>query len=326
LYEADLDLRKSNIKQTRMKRGKKVSVRGKGKEMLKPRVATITAAPQEQPEVEVDQYFYDTVAPVTTYLFVPFAPTPSSRVPLPAEPVLPGDSPSLLPPLSYFAPHHANYQTHARRVERLFDRLDRAEVWTKGVKCSAYGQGTSEAAACTVAKIEFIGWTEKEVRAVIGESGTGWCALEEVRFDDVDDMSEFSSAVDPAELEPTGVKGSQHVEPTSSLIMPTLDLSTTMPDLALPSPSMTSISLPSSTFSSRPMSPIPVEAVASRMEAEYDDPWADSDSDIESMSGGSMVSSPSENGFSAGSERSWQNLGALEFSAQHLQRWERRAE
>jgi len=161
---------------------------------------------------------------------------------------------------------------------------------------------------------------------VIGESGTGWCALEEVRFDDVDDMSDFSSAVDPAELELTGAKGSRDVEPTSSLIIPTLDLSTIMPDFAPPSPSMTSISLPSSTFSSRPMSPIPGEAFASRMEAEYDDPWADSDSDIESMSGGSMVSSPSENGFSTSSEGSWQNLGALEFSAQHLQRWEQRAE
>lgn len=327
LYEADLDLRKGNTRQSRIRRGKKASIRGKGKEMLKPKATTIKAVPQEKPEDEIDQYFYDTVAPVTTYLFVPFAPTPSSRVPLPAEPILPGDSPGLLPPLSYFTPHHAHHQAHASQVERLFDHLDRADVWSKGVKCSAYGQGTSEAAVCTVAKIEFIGWTEKEVRAVIGESGTGWCALEEVRFDDADDMSEFSSALDPNEPDPPSVKGSRQPEPTSSLIMPTLDLSNPILDSVPPSPSMTSISLPSSAFSSRPMSPVPGEAFVSQMDAEYDDPWADSDSNVGRMSDGSIVILPPEHGWSStGNERSWQNMGALEFSAQHLQFRERRAE
>lgn len=180
---------------------------------------------------------------------------------------------------------------------------------------------------CTIAKIEFTGWTEKEVRAVIGESGTGWCALEEVRFDDVDNMSEFSSALDPTELGPAGMKSSQDTESTSSLVMPTLDLSTPVLDFAPPSPSMTSFSLPSSAFSSRPMSPIPGEVLSSQIEAEYDDPWADSDSDIGRVSNGSVDSVPSENGWSSsGSERSWQNLGVLEFSAQHLQHRERMSE
>lgn len=325
LYEADLDLRKGNIKQARVKRGKKTSVRGKGKEMLKPKSATIKTPSQQNPEDEIDQYFSNTVAPVTTYLTIPLAPTPSSRVPLPIEPIIPEDSPSLLPPLSYFAPHHALYQAHASRVEKLFNRLETAGVWSKGAKSSTYGEGTSDAATCTEVKIEFIGWMEKDVRAVIGELGTGWCSLEEVWSNEVDNISEFSSTPDPTEL--VGMKSSQTVGPASSLIMPTLDLSVPMLDLVPPSPSMTSFSLPSSAFSSRPMSPISEPVFVSQMEAGFDDPWADNDSDPGSLSNGSMISVPLDSGWSStGSERSWQNLGTLEFSAQHLQRQEQMPE
>ncbi len=143
--------------------------------------------------------------------------------------------------------------------------------------------------------------------------------MEEVRSDDVDGLSEFSSALGSTELDPPSVKDSHHMDPTSSPIIPSLDLSAPTSDLTFPSPSTTFTSLPSSTFSSRPMSPIHIEASTSRIEAEYDDPWADSISDMESMSSGPMLLSDNERS-SDGSGSTWQNLGVLEFSAQHLQR------
>lgn len=321
-YEADLDLRSGRVRQTRPRRGKKSSTQGKTKEMLQPRNSVIEIIPQERPEDEIAQYFRNTVAPVTTYLFVPLAPTPSSRVPLPVDPAVSSNSPSLLPPLSYIGPHHASYEMHATRVSSLFSRLNQADVWAKGVKCSHYGQGSNGVGVCTVLRVEFVGWTEREVRAVIGEGGTGWCALEEVWLDEVDNMTEFSSAVDPAEL--AGTKNPGPPDPTSSFIMPTLDLSSSMLDASLPaSPSMESVSLPSSRFSSRPISPIPDDVLAWAMEPEYDDPWSDVGSDAEARLNESVVVPPSENGWTnAGSARSWQNLDASRTGNQHLNQWD----
>jgi len=64
--------------------------------------------------------------------------------------------------------------------------------------------------------VEFTGWTEAEVRAVIGEGGTGWCGLVERRFDDIDEMSEIS-ATDPAEI--AAAKDVDHSRVSSSFIM-----------------------------------------------------------------------------------------------------------
>lgn len=322
LYEADLDLRRGHTRRARLRRAKK-SAHGKRKEMIKPRdTAIVDAHPQVNPEDEIAHYFNDTVAPVTTYLFIPLAPTPSSRVPLPIEPIILSGSHHILPPLSLFSSYHASHGVHAARVSSLFLRLDQAGVWEKGVKCSAYGQGHDGAGVCTLLKVEFVGWTEMEVRALIGEGGTGWCALEEVRFDGVDDMSEFSSVVDSAEVEFSGAK-STYMEPSASFIMPTLDLSSSALDPSLPSsPSMRSVSLPSSRFSSRPLSPIQND-IATPMIDDYDDPWSDGEADTRVEAGGSAMGPPSESGWSqTGSERSWQNLGALEFSAQHLNQWD----
>ncbi|KAF5358144.1 hypothetical protein D9756_001956 [Leucocoprinus leucothites] len=307
-YEADLDLKQGRTKHHRARRIR-LSSQEKTREMLKPRETPLAVPSSEDSEADIAHYFDTGVAPVTTYLLVPLAPTPTSRVPLPEVPLLYDDSPALLPPLSYFGHHHALHDNHAARVSSLFLRLDQARVWSKGAKCSAYGNAVEDGGGhCTMLTVEFVGWTSAEVRAVIGEGGTGWCGLVERRFGDVDEMSEHSSVADPAEI--AAVKSSDHREVSSSFIMPTLDLSSSGVDLSVPSsPSTNSFSLPSSTFSSRPMSPIPDDI------SEYEDPWRDDG--LEANIDNRHYRTPSE----SGSERSWQRMGAVEFSAQHLEQW-----
>jgi hypothetical protein len=297
-------LKKGYVRHPRPRRVK-TSSRRKTRELQKPRDAPVRVpTPEEDPREDIDHYFDNPIPPVSTYLFVPIPPTPSSRVSLPTEPILPHNTPSLLPPFSSFGPFHAAHENHAARVSSLFLRLDQARVWDRGATHSGYGQG----GVCTVIKVEFTGWTESEVRAVIGEGGTGWCWIEEYRFNDADEMSEFSSSVEPSEI--AAVRTNDHAEVSSSLIMPTLDMSSSALDPSFPSsPSMESISLPSSRLSSRPMSPF------SDVASEYDDPWRDEELGAHDGESCSTLSD-------SDSDRSWQRMGALEFSAQHLNQWD----
>ncbi|KXN82627.1 hypothetical protein AN958_02478 [Leucoagaricus sp. SymC.cos] len=303
-YEADLDLKLGRVQRPRSRRAKS-STHTKTKKPLQPRDAPIPVTPADDLEADITHYFDDVVPPVTTVLFVPLAPTPSSRVPLPPEPILPNDSPALLPPLSFFGPYHASHENHRAMVSSLFSRLEHADVWFRGAKCSAYGQGADGTGICTVLKVEFTGWTEAEVRAVIGESGTGWCSLREYRVeDDAEGMSELSSVIDLAE---EGVlRNDNHTDVSSSFVMPTLDITCSGHHVSLsPSPSMESLSLPSSTFSSRPMST--VSDISG-----FEDPWRDDGSDAQRLAGTQSYMSVNR------SERSSQRLGALEFSPRHM--------
>ena len=85
---------------------------------------------------EAEHYFSAiVVAPVTTYLLVPLAPTPTSRIPLPLDPLPPcpgpSDQPKLLPLLSYIGSFHTSHATHSLRVSTLFTRLDQVNVWVR---------------------------------------------------------------------------------------------------------------------------------------------------------------------------------------------------
>jgi hypothetical protein len=205
---------------------------------------------------EIDHYFPSVnVAAVTTYLLIPLAPTPTLRHPLPLTPSLTSmrGEPTLLPLLSFLGDLNASHSTHALRVSTLFTRLDQANVWARGVKCSAYSHGHNhrrrnsrpdildigEEDVCTILKVEFTGWTRAEVRGILGESGTGWCVLEEVtQEDDNDTLSDsdslssellgsepdFRSALD------TGLGYSMAIDPAASFVMPTLDFSSSFLD------------------------------------------------------------------------------------------------
>jgi len=203
---------------------------------------------------DIDHYFPSVnVAAVTTYLFIPLAPTPTLRHPLPFIPLPMSTStrrePTLLPPLSFLGNLNALHSTHALRVSTLFSHLDRANVWARGVQCSAYSHGhdhrqrdgkpdigIGEQDACTILKVEFAGWTQAEVRGILGESGTGWCVLEEVtQEDDIldnDPLSDSDSlSSDLLGSEPgfcntdTGLGYTMTIDPAESFVMPTLDFS-----------------------------------------------------------------------------------------------------
>jgi hypothetical protein len=219
-------------------------------------------------------------------LLIPLAPT--------ALPFRPGSSqePKLLP---FIGSLHETHATHSLRVSSLFTRLDQANVWARGVRCSAYSHGRarrkqvaseggdpSEEGVCTILEVEFVGWSKAEVRGIIGESGTGWCVLEEVLHEedesltDVETLSPGSSVEDQIlnESPAPGIFGGSGVEmtdPSESFIIPTLDFS--------------------SNFNSTPSSPSlgsPANDLFTTIPSEMaNDPWIDDYSDSSSW-----VSSP----------------------------------
>ncbi|PPQ87983.1 hypothetical protein CVT25_001062 [Psilocybe cyanescens] len=264
LYEIDWDveMRKEHERMRLRARNEGKKVR-KTKEMIKPtqkveKFQPLTDSNDKVSTEDVDHYFAPCpTAAVTTYLLIPLAPTPTLRAPLPANPTtLPtsaGWEPTLLPPLSYLGNVHRSHSTHALRVSTLFTRLDQANVWSRGgVHCAAYSQGQahrrlnlkpggmeSDEGVCTILRVEFVGWTQAEVRSVIGESGSGWCILEEVAQDGelndddaMSDMDSLSSGLyeDETAFTPhftTDIELDNSLDIAQSFILPTIDVSST---------------------------------------------------------------------------------------------------
>ena len=184
---------------------------------------------------ELEHYFSApaiSIAQVTTYLLIPLAPTPTSRLPNVSMSSSPRGKVERLLPLPYLAAMHTSHFVHGLRVSSLFARLDQGGVWDKGVTCDAYSSGGEHEGVCTVLRVAFEGWTQAEVRSVIGESGTGWCELIER------DRGESSSILDDDEISESGtsdlssVEGRQEhehqdvlLDPSQSVVLPTLDFS-----------------------------------------------------------------------------------------------------
>ncbi|KAK0207647.1 hypothetical protein IW262DRAFT_522578 [Armillaria fumosa] len=215
---------KKSIKHDKKKAGGKLSLKAKENKIVLP------SSPASEPTVDAEIEHYFPAPPsngVTTSLLIPLAPTPTERTPLPP------DTPthqSLLP-LPTLASIHISHELHSLRISSLFARLDTANVWERGVQCSAYATRADANGACTILKVEFIGWTKAEVRSIIGESGSGWCALEELQTipeeDEEDAFSDTSSILSgiSGEYEDQIERSSQFEEPTGSFILPTLDFS-----------------------------------------------------------------------------------------------------
>jgi hypothetical protein len=208
------------------------------REVLKPRQENIAVRNwvdhvSEDVNYETEMARYFSVEPtldVTTCLFIPLAPTPTSRVPLAP---FPSHHPSLIP-LQELSRLHSSYTTHSHHVAALFARLDDANVWSRGVICKPYTQGfaTNDGEGiCTFLMLEFKGWTKAEVRGVIGESGTGWCAMEERRGDkeSTDDelLSNYSEMLSEPESVPIRIDDpvDEGMDPAQSFVLPTLDFS-----------------------------------------------------------------------------------------------------
>ncbi|KAG7444541.1 uncharacterized protein BT62DRAFT_934183 [Guyanagaster necrorhizus] len=215
---------KKTIKHDKKKAGGKLSLKAKENKFVLP------STPALEPTVEAEIEHYFPAPPsngVTTSLLIPLAPTPTERTPLP-----PDTSPhqSLLP-LPKLSSIHTSHELHSLRVSSLFARLDVANVWERGVQCSAYANRADANGVCTILKVEFVGWTKAEVRSVIGESGSGWCVLEELRTipeeDEDDAFSDTSSVFSgiSGECEDQMEGPLQFEEPTGSFILPTVDFS-----------------------------------------------------------------------------------------------------
>lgn len=215
---------KKSIKHDKKKAGGKLSLKVKENNIVLP------SAPTSEPTVDAEIEHYFPAPPsngITTSLLIPLAPTPTERTPLPP------DTPShqSLLPLPKLVSIHTSHELHSLRVSSLFHRLDAANVWERGVQCSAYATRADANGACTILKVEFVGWTKAEVRSIIGESGSGWCALEELRTipeeDDDDAFSDTSSILSgiSGEYEDQMERPPQFEEPTGSFILPTLDFS-----------------------------------------------------------------------------------------------------
>ncbi|KAJ6488226.1 hypothetical protein C8R47DRAFT_1127043 [Mycena vitilis] len=222
-YEADWDLNVHKEKKALRRPSKKSAAVQASKQLLKP---TPKASVVIESASELEHYFAaPQVAAVTTYLLVPLAPTPTTRTPLPEFPTSTTTGRLPLPALLAM---HDSHETHSLRVSSLFHRLDSADVWARGVVCSAYASSADARGVCTVLKVEFQGWSKAEVRGVIGESGTGWCVLEETR-DDLDDEDEGAFSDTSSIL--SGMDGGQEnvqpvaMDPAQSFVLPTLDFS-----------------------------------------------------------------------------------------------------
>ncbi|KAJ6593159.1 hypothetical protein B0H19DRAFT_1204918 [Mycena capillaripes] len=224
-YEADWELNMGKEKQSKRRPSKKRAAPVQAsKELLKPtpKPAAAVTAPSES---DLEHYFAAPIVPdVTTYLLIPLAPTPTARAPLP-------EFPTGRLPLPALLAIHDSHDTHSLRVSSLFHRLDTADVWSRGVVCSAYASSADARGVCTILKVEFVGWSKAAVRGVIGESGTGWCVLEETHGDaaehesDEDAFSDTSSILsgmdDLEDPHPQAIA----MDPAQSFVLPTLDFS-----------------------------------------------------------------------------------------------------
>ncbi|KAI0029337.1 hypothetical protein K488DRAFT_88840 [Vararia minispora EC-137] len=218
--EADWDLRLQEEKGRFMKENAKKQKKQKKVKAEKITICTVPTAEADAPiEVnasEFERYFPTTTAPapvpgVTTTLLIPLAPTPSSRLPLPALPKSSAPDAHPLVPFAELSSLHYDFARHNERVAALFARLDAADVWSAGARCDAYGDTTGGA---NVLRVAFAGWDALRVRGIIGEIGSGWCVLEEER--EMDD-AEMDAALEALDRVDSPLPGSRPLSPLSPL-------------------------------------------------------------------------------------------------------------
>jgi hypothetical protein len=311
--ELDLDERMRMEAKRSLIRGKdgKENVVGLGvlKEELsikKVQVKEVEADAKDERKQELDYYFPEVKAErvVTTYLLIPLAPTPTARMPLPQD-IPPSSSSGRLLPLSILnilSDVHASHSQYALRVSSLFARLDASRVWDRGAYTEAYGDAGG---MCTVLKICFANWTKDEVRAVIGEAGTGWCALEEISQDDEVDSVLDDDAL--SDIEVTMPPPVSSMDPSQSFVLPTLDFSSSFLDVR-------SSEMPTPFEDAFPAYPYGSEHAAA------DDDWSDvhSDSDSDGSSDGSLADYLSDSTSDA-----FSNGGSERHSATSMAGWSR---
>lgn len=238
ICEADLDVEKRKMRAKRSNALKKFAKVGKArKSLLKPTSKKTTIVPEE-----LERYFPEVVPSVlspgtSTILLVPLAPTSTSSYSL-------SDNESLrLMPRSDLRDILSSHRKHQLRVSSLFARLDANKVWDDGASFSAHGDASG---LCTLLRVEFSGWSEEDVREVLGDAGRGWCEVIEMK-DECDEKissigceSGFSSSISTRSTSP------ETFDPSASVVLPTLDFSASFMATQTCSPSSDSQSMPPS--------------------------------------------------------------------------------
>jgi hypothetical protein len=285
-WEADWEIKMREERERLLTKPKqRAANQRRRKEMLNPKDQNVISVPAENSEYEagLERYFAVPSLPdVTTYLLIPIAPTPTSRAPLSLNPP-PHHAPHV--PFAELGSMHMDYTTHSHRVSSLFARLDAAQVWNRGATSSPYSHGRGHRGVCTFIKVEFAGWTVDEVRSVIGEAGTGWCIMQEVRggeavADDLSETSSLLSGMATRELDDASAIHEQGL--TQAFVMPTLDFSSL--------PNVPSADLPTVSPASPPISLLSANSSTSDLfdfaPLSYsDDGWSDTDSKLDFSDG-----------------------------------------
>ncbi|KAF6748948.1 hypothetical protein DFP72DRAFT_915104 [Ephemerocybe angulata] len=246
LYEADLDVdfaRKKTgvskrplyaaLNKPKVARAQKMKAKANKASMRGSTVAEEKENVDVNPAAEFEQYFHVPATPaVTTYVFIPLAPTPTNRLPLSTRDASrsPHAQTGHFIPMQQVGAIHASHSRHALRVSTLFSKLDCADVWSHaGVSCSPFSGCPRKAASsgvCTFLKLEFAGWSLAEVRSVLGESGQGWCVFEEVWHEEKSGLDEefdgylssaFSSPPPTSSVGLDGMRSPALIDPAQSM-------------------------------------------------------------------------------------------------------------
>lgn len=245
--EIDFDphVRKSKSNRLAGRPSNKKQARAPRRKAMKP--ATVIPTPEASVisdiEAEFAQYFQPVASSAVTLLTVPLQPS-SIRFPLPE----PREDASPLD-LASFVPTISSYQAHRLRVDALFDRLTRANVWKRGASTTAYGVDSGLA---DVVQVKFDGWSAADVKNLLGHAGEGWCTIEErtnlpIERESAQIEDEWNSLREAIANPPPE-------ESQVTLVLPTLDFSanyhdhfdydqsvTTSPELTRPSTPFTDI-------------------------------------------------------------------------------------
>lgn len=213
--ELDLDphVRKSKGARLAGRPSTKKKARTTRPKTIKP--ATVAPAPEtsifSDIEAEFAHYFPAAASNMVTLLTIPLQPV-TTRSPLP-EPR--GDASPL--DLMSFVPTVSSYQAHRLRVDTLFDRLTRADVWERGATTAVFDTGSGVADAI---QVRFDGWSAVDVKNLLGHAGEGWCTIEE--------RDNLPVERDAARVEDewNALRESANTEgPEVTLVLPTLDFS-----------------------------------------------------------------------------------------------------
>jgi hypothetical protein len=211
-YQVDWDLNLRKEKNSKVRRPKSAHRKVKLADKLTP-LPEHSVLPTS-PEELLDYFQFPSEPLVTTYLQIPLAPTPTSRVPLSSS-----SSPRLLP-LPALAKEHASHSKHAIRVSSLFRRLDAARVWQRGATCETFGDPSG---LCIILRVRFAGWSEDMVKGVLGDAGKEWCTIQEMR-----PLGEVQSEPPDSQMSPPVRPASSNSINEMAYVMPILDFSSSI--------------------------------------------------------------------------------------------------